>query len=95
MVVVAQVTVVLVLTVCWLVSLLRCFTETFVYIFRVTEFNAGGCLSDWGERQCCSMTDGKSIHHGHPLIRPEDLSQTVNVYVLLSLYRVIKKFLCI
>jgi hypothetical protein len=61
----------------------------------VIEFNAGGCLSDWGERQSRSMTDRKSIHHGHPLIRPGDLSQTVNVSVVLSLYRVIKKFLCI
>jgi hypothetical protein len=40
------------------------------------------------------MTDRKSIHLVHSLIRPEDLSQTVNVSVVLSLYRVIKTSLC-
>jgi len=42
-VVVVQVTVVLVLTVCWIVSLFVCFGGTCASIFRVTEFGAGGC----------------------------------------------------
>jgi len=64
MVNVAEVTVVLVLTVCWIVSLFWCLGGTFAFIFRVTEFGAGGCWSDWGQRQSLSMTDRKSIHLG-------------------------------
>lgn len=42
-VVVVWVTGVLVLTVCWIVSSSICFGGTFVSIFRVNEFGAGGC----------------------------------------------------
>jgi hypothetical protein len=85
-VVVVQVTVVLVLTVCWIVSLFVCFGGTFASIFRVTEFGAGGCWSDWGQRQ--SQYDWQEVSPSwcHPLIRPEDLKRTVNVSVVLSLY---------
>jgi hypothetical protein len=43
MVVVVQVTVVLVLTVFWVVSLFLRFGGTSASVFRVTEYGAGGC----------------------------------------------------